>query len=826
MDQEYIYELIEKANDGDAEAAKELARRYREGDGVEADEQEAEVWEDQLRAINEYNTDTEEYYSDSASHEFYPEIHWYGIEELSDKSNGEIKKEADNGNPFAKSLMSKRYLKSPNRQERAYGIKLLEEANKIGNENYASDERLHSVIVDNYITLGIYYEREGEPLKAFNCYSSAAELEPVYSGMVARCCEAGIGCNPDADRADKLFERAAMAGGAVQKFEYAEFLRRNGLIIRAEDEYSAALASKDISDHSIVASICRSRLERRPISDDRELLSLADGADGFAAYYLSYELPAGRMAPLLKKASKGNDIYAIMCEKRFAEIETVEFEEKLEARRREFREFENDLMEKKDTQKDNEARKTAEIDTLQNREVEALKKRLRAAKRARVVRTILTLIVAVALTLVLGLTLKNERDRNGAASQVIAAIEAGEYDDARSIYNSEVKGKGAQARVLDRFITQKIESDKEAYTDGDLSFSNYINVLEVLRDVSSESVSKKVEDIISSASVFDSGISALREGDYLSAIETLSEIEKDDFFFSEAKDAIQMAQDLYASEVVSGIGIKPGEEDPGKYYDAFSAISVALEIAPNSTELKEKLLELCDAYRETVPQMTESVAQNLKTSSAALEALNKAISIFPDDDALQNRLNSVTDVYADLLESSAAELKENGDRRGAWELVKMAKEALPDNRSIDTLYESFRGYAPSEMNIVSSEKYYGYSGQIKSTYGNVYSEGTYLYFYWMWMDTGVGSVKIYTDGKFSLMEGVTGIEAGEDNESAGFEVYNENDELLYRSIEFDGSTLPDNFSVDISGTKTITIKVYKTGYDSVGVILGDLLFYK
>lgn len=92
--------------------------------------------------------------------------------------------------------------------------------------------------------------------------------------------------------------------------------------------------------------------------------------------------------------------------------------------------------------------------------------------------------------------------------------------------------------------------------------------------------------------------------------------------------------------------------ESGKYAEALEKYALVVKEDDNYKDAQEKLSKCVEKYREAILSKTENPSSQTDYETA-IETLNIALKIVPDDDKLTARLNELESGYADLLKSEA-----------------------------------------------------------------------------------------------------------------------------------------------------------------------------
>ncbi len=280
-----LLELEEMANDGNVEACQELARRYREGDGVSVDLTLAQrylEYAEQFGGVQEEELPVEPVQQENSQPENKVEIQRKAPgepksdlpkikEEMSRKSVVQLHSLSKEGNVFAQYQLACRVFADPKNVEE--GFQQILQCEKAVKEalKEKKDSALNDLFVEIEDLIGQCYETgKGTNVSyslAFEHYSNAFEFDSTHSLIVERCYREGIGCEKNEEKAQQLLEKRLQRGGFAEKYAYAmQFVNTN--TIKAALWLQNALLTEDAKENGALASIARYELAKMGESDE------------------------------------------------------------------------------------------------------------------------------------------------------------------------------------------------------------------------------------------------------------------------------------------------------------------------------------------------------------------------------------------------------------------------------------------------------------------------------------------------------------------------------------------------------------------------------
>ena len=360
-------ELEERAMLGEAQAAAELAHRYRTGTGgVARDSDEAAMWRERAVQLDPGIAEALDAEPDSDAGQGEPAAapaartydltqdemfdQWHGAYQRGDYDNAlsrELQTAEKGGNPYAAFVLAQRYRSSESPADRSETRPLLERTRALLERRVASaaDPDACNLLVQVLTLLGHVYAESAagdEDLqKALGCFSDAHELDETacegllwfYSGPARKMeCFA-----KDPETLEKLrfalSEQAAEKQGIGPRLDFALRCRENRLL-KAKDWLQLALDAPDAADHPDLCAVAR---YYQAVTDGQEpdLTELQAAASGSAWACLLLGDLAGeeeqRLTWYAQGAGIGNDAKTEECRRKQQKI----LQQREERRRRE-----------------------------------------------------------------------------------------------------------------------------------------------------------------------------------------------------------------------------------------------------------------------------------------------------------------------------------------------------------------------------------------------------------------------------------------------------------------------------------------------------------
>lgn len=299
---------------------------------------------------------------------------------------------------------------------------------------------------------------------------------------------------------------------------------------------------------------------------------------------------------------------------------------------------------------------------------------------------------------------------------------------------------------------------------------------------------------------------------------------------------LSRAEDAYCQQILSESDEKASRQE---FEDAILLIDSTLKDYPEHTELKDQKELLYKAYKEYQKETGLIQAQELLENGdleAALSILVPLLEDFPEDAAILPVFSEYEAAYSQDILSAAQPLYEEGAYADALAILEPAYQLLPKNEAIASLYDQSAGHLPTwlcgfpreDISLRGTRKT---ESEVRDVHGNtyghaiVYTEPSALSM--QTMNYSEGKENYYLKGAYTRLIGTLSIKEGSrgihGDQSGTFRIYS-GDEILLEISDISESSEPVPFSLDITGTDTLTFS-FSSGI-GLKYLLGDLCIYK
>ncbi len=425
----------------------------------------------------------------------------------------------------------------------------------------------------------------------------------------------------------------------------------------------------------------------------------------------------------------------------------------------------------------------------------------------------------------------------GASSdKLIAYINEDDFEGAVDYWKDKINRTEQEDRIADDLIDFMIDyypTMTSKYSQGILTEKS-LKELAKLADEASFDESDEYLSFLSDISIIDDSIESYNQGlshfdneEYDLAVEYFEDVAKiDTAHYSLAQDKINEVDEKVEQKRLESVQDKIKEIEEKITDKAFTDAKSALESLEydfgDMDIVKEAKKKLEDAV---LANADESIKQYFSEMDfdGAKNYLSDLMNNFSYDD-LEKKSNSLKDDYINYILEETKKLADGGDYEKAVDMVYPVLQANEDNDDLMKAYNEYRAYTPiyiTAMEYMASDGESTPYNPNKDNVGTVYDSGLYI--------DGWGEKEFYeifyTNGRYKTFSGTVAVaaEQKDDAETKYFEVWGDGVHL-YSSSTLGKGSLPEQFSVDISGVQQLKIWYPPTpGSNGIATIFNGLL---
>ncbi|MCD8108278.1 MAG: NPCBM/NEW2 domain-containing protein [Oscillospiraceae bacterium] len=330
------------------------------------------------------------------------------------------------------------------------------------------------------------------------------------------------------------------------------------------------------------------------------------------------------------------------------------------------------------------------------------------------------ILIAVVFAVILVVILSVVAFINSSAYSLSKSLKDGDYGEAVSTYNSDVKDNSLQI-LLTNWLLSGVASDViDDYSNEDISYEEalaYLMTVSVMTDLDvSEDADLQIENLeilYNSKTAYELAESYYDAGDYEAAMDAYQKVdESDTAYYEDAQSKIEQSKDNYRADIIEKVG---SPSTVSEYETAISFLTSALSVLPNDEELTA-LLETCKSElvetvkSNAITDATEAIASN--NYEQAFEVLEDALTYAPDDTDLLSLTSSAESQYEEYVSAQVANFVSESEYEDAFDAIDDALDLLPDSTALqeleDTTISQYESYITSQVNVlISNDDYDG-----------------------------------------------------------------------------------------------------------------------
>lgn len=423
----------------------------------------------------------------------------------------------------------------------------------------------------------------------------------------------------------------------------------------------------------------------------------------------------------------------------------------------------------------------------------------------------------------------DENEYSSELQTFIAAVNKGNYLDAIDEYNENIYGNSLMENEASVFLQDLLFGTLDKYNQGICSETDFNNAYATVKKVDDALgiVTFAVTDaqeqftiLEDSKSNYQNGVEYMSSSDYLSAADSFSLVSTLDVNYEDAQANYTEAMDSYIQQVIDAA---EGKIASGEYDTAIGIIDTAEYSTGWYSEyddLRTKAYTM--AAEESVNNAID--AGDYPAAKAAYESYVDNAYVTFSVDTISNLETAKTD-YRNSIKDSARQSADESNYADAMNTIESGLAVLVDDIELLQLqtdmqaeYEDYL-LRTTPVSLADLSWYKKDGGSISSVgsnsdiMGNNYSN--------VLASSGDGSVTYRIDGIYKNFSGYFYVKSTSKSSygERAVSIWGDGVELFSESI--DGGEEPTYFSIDVSGVKDLTIKMYTPTWSMNGTYLGD-----
>ena len=420
--------------------------------------------------------------------------------------------------------------------------------------------------------------------------------------------------------------------------------------------------------------------------------------------------------------------------------------------------------------------------------------------------------------------------------QIVSKVKKGEYTTVKQLYNSGVKDKFVQEMLLQKLVKNDCNSIVDDFKTNKVNFDEAIEKLDAYASLGDKKIadylskkSKVVDDLNTSMNSYAKAEKLYESGKYAEALEKYALVVKEDDNYKDAQEKLSKCVEKYREAILSKTENPSSQTD---YETAIETLNIALKIVPDDDKLTARLNELESGYAdllksEALTNGTQYIQEG--KFEELFTILNKACEMNSGDAELENLKKTAEDEFVKKVQADVDGYLTNDNYDEAIKYLKNANKILADNSTLSELLQKTQNNVPvqlSSLKISESDRCEEGSNLTlkEDSIGNVYSSGNL--FKLDSYGTSVGYMTFYIKGDYSRLTGTIAVADDSSKTSGMISIYDENDKLLYTSGDMSRTTAPIKVDVDIKGVQWLKISAQSDDFDSFKCLIADFMLYK
>ena len=417
--------------------------------------------------------------------------------------------------------------------------------------------------------------------------------------------------------------------------------------------------------------------------------------------------------------------------------------------------------------------------------------------------------------------------RDTSVRKIEDALADADYTFVVSTYNERVYGNDKKENQINAQIESAIKSIEDKYLEKQSPYDEAEGNLDIMSKLKNEKLSEKANEAKAKIKRNENSSIALSEGireyeqkNYPGAIDSLIKVTKASTSYDDARSKTEECADALAQSVLSG---KNTEE----YSEALDKIDSALKVFPDDSEIQKCRDDLQNEYEILIKDDAIAAAEKCMENGeykSALETINQTLKKLKNNADLQEKKTAYENIIREKYLDNANACADSGDYAGALENIKDALSILSNDKVLLDKRKEFEPVPITELKSISDAPQT--TERLTDNYKNNYD---YALVYDKYMGrSGLTKLEYLIDSKFKHLEGTFYIPEGENDISTSSFVIKGDGFILYSSPLMNKISRPVAFNVDISGFDKLTIewRVFGTSLtDHLDSCLGNVRLY-
>lgn len=453
------------------------------------------------------------------------------------------------------------------------------------------------------------------------------------------------------------------------------------------------------------------------------------------------------------------------------------------------------------------------VDTFGDKPVDEEKKKKKKKLKAKIIAgTVITLILAVAITL-------TALFFTSPAYSVYKNMQDGKIDNAVKQYSADVADNFIQETILETLLKNRVDEVVSGYNDGKISYEVAVAELTALETMGFDGAKDKIAEVSAkndAANALEKAEGFYNSGDLANAIAEYAKVPQGSEDYNTAQSKLNEICPKYIDSVVNTISTYNSGR---QYKDAISYADTAYKILPagvDTSKLDSAKAESLMNYKTEVSKTVNDYIAAEKYQEA-FTALDEAIK-FTDDQYFKDLKTTTEEDYVKTVIAKADELMKKRSHSAAKKVVSDAIAILPNNSTLSAKLAEIEKSAPVSLASITpiNGGWKWNEGTPTDPFGVTHIDiSNYAILNggeWDYSATHYAEYRL--QGKYKTISGsMISYKDIPENGKTQVKIYAD-DKLVYLSPDIGRKTDLVNFSVDVTGVDYIKIEVVSN--DGVG----------
>lgn len=417
----------------------------------------------------------------------------------------------------------------------------------------------------------------------------------------------------------------------------------------------------------------------------------------------------------------------------------------------------------------------------------------------------------------------------------IRAVENLRETDAKTEYLMHTRGGRTQERLTGA-LRRELDAALEAFRAGSASYPDTAAAIGAVRALGEEALSAQAEQYLAAADrieaarqVYSAAQKAEQAGNDAEAIRQYRLVTDDDPGCYQAAEASCAEAEARLRDAALAAAEK--QDADADYAAEIAGLEQALEILPDDAALLSAYTQAVRRHTFTLRHAAMKKARisaDSGTYSNAFSALAEGLAALPDDPLLQFSQRNLRARYLLYVQEQTAQLADQGRLTDADALLAEAESLFPEENGLQTVRQNLAAYQPQKLSLLEAgewNEWFKAEQPLTDCKGKEYpADGNLLYSYDQ-AATGrrSASADFVLNGEYNLLTLTAApLKSFTAEYSVILEIYG--DGKLLSSFPFDRDTAALHTKTDISGVRTLRLRVYPIGapdLQNAGILIAD-----